>query len=115
MLNATELVQIEKSIQNKIIEIKVQIQLAQTSSETVELDQTLAGRVSRIDAILQQKMAQSAVVRDTALLARLKQSIKEISNSDYGVCVECDNPIPFQRMLVKPETKLCVMCQQLLE
>ena len=115
MLKADQKTQIESAILNRIVEIKQQIKLAKSSSQTVALDQTLAGRVSRIDAIQQQKMAQSALVRDSKLLLELEKSLSNLLKPEFGICAECDELIPFERLLVKPEVEFCVACQQLNE
>lgn len=107
--------QLVESINQEITILKQQIQLAQPSSQSVQLDQTLAGRVSRIDAIQQQKMAESALVRDSKRLDQLERSLQAISLESFGTCVECDEAIPFKRLLVKPESELCVGCQELQE
>ena len=102
-------------IHDKISELDKQLSLTQESSQTVELDQTLAGRVSRIDAIQQQKMAKSSFERDKKLLVKLKQTLDRLSDEYYGVCEECDEPIPLARLKIKPESEFCIGCQQMME
>lgn len=110
--------QIEKSIVEQIFELEQQLKLTEQSSQTVELDQTLAGRVSRIDAIQQQKMAQSSHQRDKKRLAELTVvlvAIRELTNDEFGLCEECDEEIPIARLIIKPESKYCITCQELRE
>ena len=33
-------------------------------------------------------------------------------NEDFGICIECDEPIPFARLMILPETSLCVVCAE---
>ena len=47
--------------------------------------------------------------RIDALLERLK------SDQDFGICEECERPIPEARLMIVPEAVLCVACQQELE
>jgi len=106
---------IHNIILDQIAELEKQLSLTQESSQTVELDQTLAGRVSRIDAIQQQKMAKSSFERDKKLLAKLKQTLEKLSDEYYGICEECDEPIPLARLKIKPESEFCIGCQEMLE
>ena len=99
-------------IEEKIYELKKQIELSENSSQTVKLDQTLAGRVSRIDAIQQQKMAESSNLRDKKKLTQLKSALKNLPNDDFGICQECDEPISIARLQIKPESIYCISCQQ---
>ena len=112
---------IKRVVKKQILELKKQVDLSEVSAQTVELDQTLAGRVSRIDAIQQQKMAQSSYARDRNRLLKLNNVLKRLSDKqqsydqDYGRCEECDEEIAIARLMVKPESTNCITCQQLLE
>jgi len=106
---------IREIVTEKISELEKQLALSQESSQTVELDQSLAGRVSRIDAIQQQKMAKSSFERDKKLLVKLQQTLNKLSDKHYGICEECDEPIPITRLKVKPESKFCIDCQEIME
>ena len=47
--------------------------------------------------------------RIEALLDRIKH------DEDFGICEECERPIPEARLMIVPEAVLCVVCQQDLE
>ena len=81
------------------------------TSKPVQLDQQALGRVSRIDAIQQQKMAIANRSNQELTLVQIMQALRRIQEDDYGYCQECDIPIPYERLLIKPETKLCIQCQ----
>ncbi|HEY5821666.1 MAG TPA: TraR/DksA C4-type zinc finger protein [Propionibacteriaceae bacterium] len=55
--------------------------------------------------------------RDAALLDRIEQTLVELEQArtrlesgSYGVCERCDQDIPSERLLVRPESRLCVPC-----
>ena len=112
---------IKKVTYKQISELEQQLDLCKNATQTVELDQTLAGRVSRVDAIQQQKMAQSSFVRDKKRLLKLNNVLQILSEEqqnngqEYGRCEECDQEIAIARLMVKPESTNCIACQQLLE
>lgn len=115
LLTKKELQQIRKVIATQLEELEQQLVLTQESSKTVELDQALAGRVSRIDAIQQQKLAQAGLSRAKLKFDKLSWVQQQLESEDYGFCEECGEAIKFARLLIKPESRYCIECQSRLE
>ena len=115
VLTGDQIQQLKELINSQLVDLKQQLILVEESSKTVELDQTMMGRVSRIDAIQQQKIAQAGLERDKLHCLQLTKALKLIGSEDYGYCFECDNEIGFSRLSIKPESIYCVSCQQNLE
>jgi DnaK suppressor protein len=111
-LSCSQKQQIKILLQSSLVDLKEQITLGGESSKTVILDQTMIGRVSRIDAIQQQKIAQAGFERDKRHFHQLKKALQNINSEDFGYCMECDQDISFSRLMVKPESSFCVSCQQ---
>ena len=82
------------------------------SGQTVELDQTLQGRLSRMDALQSQAMAQEAERRARAELIRIDAALARIKEDDFGYCHDCGEDIPAARLEVDPATIRCVNCAQ---
>ena len=80
--------------------------------EPVELDQQAFGRVSRIDAIQQQQMAQAARRAQTLRLSQVRAALEAIENDEYGICRLCEEPIAPARLRARPESPLCLDCQR---
>lgn len=78
--------------------------------DTVELDQQSVGRLSRMDAMQQQEMAQAEARRRTSDLARIDQALKRLEEDEYGWCAECGEPIAFKRLEIDPAAALCISC-----
>ena len=111
-LSPSQKQQIKDLLQTTLVELKTQIALGGESSKTVELDQTMMGRVSRIDAIQQQKIAQAGFERDKLHFLQINRALQNIDSEEFGYCMECDEDICFSRLMVKPESTFCVSCQQ---
>lgn len=93
-----------------------EIQRCEESCKPVQLDQQSVGRISRIDAIQSQQMALSHKIRLNDKLSAIKQAIVSIHNDpEYGVCQECGDEIPSNRLAVAPNVKLCIQCIDLQE
>ena len=80
----------------------------------VDLDEPI-GRLSRMDAIQQQKMAQANRQRNTQRLQMVVVALAADPVDEYGWCKRCDEPVGFGRLKTRPETPFCVACQGALE
>ena len=76
----------------------------------VELDQTKVGRLSRMDAMQQQAMAQAATRRTEVELQRIRTALSRLRTGDYGYCLNCEEEIAEGRLRVDPATLICIDC-----
>jgi DnaK suppressor protein len=68
------------------------------------------GRVSRMDAINNRSVVEAALRKAETKLKNL-QSVKEkLGTPDFGKCLKCKNEIPLGRILIRPESMLCINC-----
>lgn len=44
-------------------------------------------------------------------LTRVRAALKKISGDMYGMCENCNKPIPLARLRLVPEAKFCVSCE----
>ncbi len=68
------------------------------------------GRVSRMDAINNNSINQSALRKSEDKLNGLKYMLSKIDDDDFGLCERCKQPIPLQRLLFMPQSRFCVNC-----
>ena len=76
----------------------------------VELDQSKVGRLSRMDAMQAQAMAQATVKRRALQLRRIQAALARIDADEYGRCQSCDEEIPAKRLEVDPTALYCIQC-----
>jgi DnaK suppressor protein len=76
----------------------------------VELDQQSVGRLSRMDAMQVQAMAQAVEVRRKGRLSRIEAALKRLDDGDYGFCLACGEEIPMKRLAVDLTLTHCVDC-----
>jgi DnaK suppressor protein len=87
--------------------------LSRDSSEgrgAVTLDQQSVGRVSRIDAMQQQAMAQEAERRRLLRRRRIESALKRLDDGEFGYCVHCGKEIAEERLKFDPAAPSCVTC-----
>lgn len=97
------------------LQTQLQAQLSGEQSSTVVLDQQKVGRVSRIDAIQQSQMDQANRSQAKQRLQQVNMALAALDAGDYGYCKQCDEDIGYPRLKARPETPLCLACQQKLE
>ena len=78
--------------------------------DAVELDQQSVGRLSRMDAMQRQAMAQAQERARAVELARLEQAMRRLEDGEYGWCVTCGDQIAAARLEVDPAAAVCIEC-----
>lgn len=79
-------------------------------SAPVALDQTMVGRLSRMDAIQGQAMAEEIKRRRDNELLRIKSALARIPEDEYGYCLNCGEDIKEERLELDPSLALCNKC-----
>jgi DnaK suppressor protein len=49
---------------------------------------------------------------DMKLLREVTDALHRIDHDQYGICLECDEPISVKRLEAVPWARYCVMCQE---
>jgi len=96
-------------------ELRATVRTTGDHAKTVELDQTAVGRVSRIDAIQQQQMADAQQRRNELRLKQIAVALMGFDDDSYGDCKVCGEPIGVRRLTARPESPACVSCMADLE
>ena len=86
------------------------VSLAETS-KPVAPDNAI-GRLSRMEALNDRAVSEASLNAARHKLSRLENALGKVGQSDFGICVNCDNPIPSGRILLVPEATLCVPCAE---
>lgn len=80
------------------------------SAAPVELDQQVQGRLSRMDAIQGQAMAQATIERRRVEIAQIEAAFARMDEGEFGYCVECGDDIAPKRLELNPAIARCVEC-----
>ena len=109
-LTREQVAELEADLEALAVELNEVLSISADSVKPVDVNEPI-GRVSRIDAIQQQKMAESNRGGAKARLDRVHAALAALRRDDYGVCNECEEPIGFRRLKARPESRMCVACQ----
>lgn len=41
---------------------------------------------------------------------KLEYALRKVDKEDYGLCLECEDEIPFERLIILPEATHCIEC-----
>lgn len=97
-------------IEAELVEIARQSKETSEHRKPVELDRQSVGRVSRIDAMRMQAMANAIEQRRKARLIALDQTLRRMADGEDGFCLDCDEFIGMKRLEIDPAALKCVRC-----
>ena len=60
-------------------------------------------------------LGNAAVTRDMTELRAIELARKKIAADNYGECITCGYPIPYERLLAMPAAERCAPCQEAYE
>ncbi len=83
---------------------------ANVSADTVTLDQSSVGRLSRMDAMQQQAMAQGMRARLETRKRKLHAALARVDAGSYGRCCECEADLDPERLQSDPAAVFCPDC-----
>lgn len=107
-----EIARLHTRITDRLVELEAEEATARSGREQVTLDQTSVGRLSRMDALQRQAMAQATARRRAAELTRLTDAARRLKTApdEYGWCDDCGEPIGLRRLEADPSLRRCLDC-----
>lgn len=109
-VNAADVARFRQRLLARQAELLAVADTADAAADTVELDQTRVGRLSRMDALQQQAMSRENQRRRALELRRIVEALSRVKEGEYGYCVECGNEIAENRLEIDPAAPLCIRC-----
>lgn len=110
MIEAPEVTRRKKALEAKLAE------LAGTSPHREELQiEYLADPLDQIKSNSDRELALQQVDRQSRLVQDIEYALEAIDQGSYGICSDCEEPIPQKRLNAVPWARLCVPCQSRLE
>jgi DnaK suppressor protein len=113
-LTSEQLVELCEDLVQLKAELEALLEITGAAVRPVDLDEPI-GRLSRMDAIQQQRMAQANRQRNTQRLQMVIAALAADPEDEYGWCKRCEDPVGYGRLKSRPETPFCVGCQGAME
>lgn len=105
-----DLARFQDRLETDLLSLKESLVQAITGAGTVALDQSSVGRLSRMDAMQQQAMAQGMRERLLLQQRKLEGALARIAAGTFGQCCQCDEDINVQRLAGDPAAVFCIDC-----
>jgi len=70
------------------------------------------GRLTRLDAMQAGYMTEALRRENAQELAAVGGALHRIDSDEFGMCRNCEEPIPFTRLAARPDAQLCVACAE---
>ena len=104
--------------QKNSIKIKILEEITKTENSILEYKEltkpispeNAIGRISRMDAINNKSVNEASLRQAEQKLSMLKLAYSKIDDENFGICAKCNNEIPIGRILIRPQSRLCVYC-----
>jgi len=93
-----------------LAELALDEDASEDNRQVVTLDQQAVGRLSRMDAMQQQAMAQAQSARRGVMGRRIAAALARIADGTFGECEICGDDIAPRRLDLDPTLPTCVDC-----
>lgn len=101
---------IRRLLQDRLTALEAAAHQSREARKPVELDQASVGRLSRMDALQMQAMAQAEERRRQRDIQRTQYALKRLDEGEYGFCQTCGEAIAPGRLAVDPTVLTCIGC-----
>lgn len=109
-LTAAQQSEMRAILERELGKLERSMRVTDEAMRPVELDQSAVGRLSRIDSLQNQGLTRNLQEREQVKLALVVEAIRRLDAGTFGICTACGESIPFERLLVFPETPTCTGC-----
>lgn len=96
-------------LKEEIDSVEAEIEEMSESTSPISPDNAI-GRITRMDAIVNQGVLGSVMDSKKARLTHLLNALAKVDEPGFGICTGCGETIPPVRIQYIPETKTCVDC-----
>ncbi len=108
-LTPAEISEIKAKIETEILKTQETVTKFRELTKPISPENAI-GRVSRMDAINNKSVNDSALKNAETKLNNLTIALSKIDEPDFGLCRICKNEIPMGRILLMPQATTCVRC-----
>ena len=109
-LSTPQLAELFQALQEQHEALRQQLDDSRDGARPVSMDAPI-GRLSRMDAMQQQRMVQANRRTAQSRLARIEAALRRYHQEEYGLCRECEEEIGYLRLKAQPDAPFCITCQ----
>ena len=114
----THLKMLRNLLSDRLHELQTEVHAAEQARRQRDAAVEVSEVSDRKDAAarsLQSEVGEAEQQRDVDEMLQVERALQRLDHGSYGVCAQCGEPIPLQRLLVQPAAEHCMACQKVLE
>jgi len=100
---------IKKKILSELERLNHEIEQLQELTKPIPPECAL-GDLARFERMNDQRVSETALHEAQSREKRLKYALSHVEREDFGQCLECEEAIPVERLLLLPESTHCITC-----
>ena len=109
-VNGPDLTRFRERLLGDLAALEAEDALGRAAQKVVTLDQQSVGRLSRMDALQGQAMAQATQVRRDQQRLKIAAALARIEEGEFGYCLDCGEEIALARLELDPTAPKCIAC-----
>ena len=106
--------------QKKALLAKINEEITKTKDEIKHLEEMVKpispdvslGRLTRMEAINEKSINDSLLIDLKKRLNKLDFVLRKADSESFGICDICEEEIDYERLMVIPESTICIECQK---
>lgn len=107
-----DLEDVRRRLEQERVELRASSEESRDERHPVELDQPSVGRLSRMDALQGQAMAQATEERRQLRIDAIEAALERLDDGGFGICVRCGEPIAPRRLVLDLTVPTCITCAE---
>ena len=68
------------------------------------------GDLARFELMHDQEVSNKSLIQAETRKTNLQYALIHINKEDFGLCAQCEEEINYARLLLLPESRLCIQC-----
>jgi len=108
-LTQKERLNLKKKIKAELLSLNKNILELQKLCEPIAPECAL-GDLTRFELINDQEVSKKSLIQAQVRSKKLQYALSKIEEGDFGLCSECEEEIAYARLLLVPESRLCIKC-----
>ena len=110
-MNDKEKDQLREKMSAEVVKTKESIKSLEKTTKPIPPDDAI-GRLTRMEAINAKSVSEASLNAARIKLAKIERALKKLDDPEFGTCAICEEPIPIRRIMLMPETTVCVRCAE---
>lgn len=108
-MNPQQLLQIKEKILKELAHLEKEMHDLQELCKPISPECAL-GDLARFELMNDQAISEKTLKEAKIRQNKLIYALRKVDEKSYGLCVECEEEIAFERLLILPESTHCIEC-----